>query len=73
MIVNKVYLKRFKNTFQFFNNVINEFILFMRKGAYPYEYMDDWQKFNKTTLPEKEKFYSQLNVDAITEAYQTFI
>ena len=73
MIVNKVYLKRFKNTFQFFNNVINEFILFIRKGAYPYEYMDDWQKFNKTTLPEKEKFYSQLNVDAITEAYQTFI
>ena len=73
MIVNKVYLKRFKNTFQFSNNVINEFILFIRKGAYPYEYMDDWQKFNKTTLPEKEEFYSQLNVDAITEAYQTFI
>ena len=25
----------------------------LQKGAYPYEYIDDWQKFNKTSLPEK--------------------
>ena len=23
--------------------------------------MDDWEKFNETTLPEKEDFYSNLN------------
>ena len=28
----------------------------LRKGIYPYEYMDDWEKFNKTSLPEKEGF-----------------
>ena len=24
--------------------------------------MDDWEKFNETTLPEKEEFYSNLNI-----------
>ena len=26
----------------------------LRKGIYPYEYMDSWEKFNKTSLPIKE-------------------
>ena len=30
--------------------------------------MDDWEKFNETTLPEKEYFYSHLNIDDITDA-----
>ena len=42
--------KRFKNTFKFSNNDINKFILLLRKCVYPYEYMDDWEKFNETTL-----------------------
>ena len=41
---------------------------FLRKGVYLYEYMDDWEKFNKTTLPEKEEFYSNLNMEEITDA-----
>ena len=28
----------------------------LRKVIYPYEYMDDWEKFNETSLPEKEGF-----------------
>ena len=24
--------------------------------------MDDWRKFNETTLPEKEEFYRNLNM-----------
>ena len=40
----------------------------LRKGVYPYEYMDDWEKFNETTLPEKEEFYSNLNKKEITDA-----
>ena len=59
--------KRFKNTFKFSYNVINKFILFLRRGVYPYEYMDDWEKFNETTLPEKEEFYSNLNMIDITD------
>ena len=48
--------KCFKNTFKFSDNDINKFILLLRKGVYPYEYMDDWEKFNETILPEKEEF-----------------
>ena len=35
------------------------------KGVYPYEYMNDWGKFNKTTLPKKEEFYSNLKILAM--------
>ena len=52
----------------FSNNDINKFILLLRKGVYPYEYMDDCKKFNQTTLPEKEKFYSSLSMEDITKA-----
>ena len=27
----------------------------MQKGVYPYQYVDDWEKFNETSLPEKEE------------------
>ena len=40
----------------------------MRKGVYPYQYMDDWEKLNKTSLPEKEDFYTHLNMERITDA-----
>ena len=29
--------------------------------------MDDWEKFNETTLPEKEEFYSNLNMEDIKD------
>ena len=48
--------KRFKNTFKFSNYDTNKFMLLLRKVVYPYEYMDQWGKFNETTLPEKEEF-----------------
>ena len=37
------------------------------KVTYPYGYLDDWEKFNETSLPEKENFYSHLNMDNITD------
>ena len=46
--------KGFKNTYTFSNNDINKFLLLLRKGVYPYEYMDDWENFNEKSLPEKE-------------------
>ena len=60
--------KRFKNIFKFSNNDINKFIFLLRKGVYPYEYMDEWEKFNETSLPEKEEFYSNVNIEDITDA-----
>ena len=40
----------------------------LQKYIYPYEYMDDWEKFNETSLREKEDFYSHLNMEDITDA-----
>ena len=57
--------KRFKNTFTFSNNDANKFILLLTKAVYPYECMNE--KFNETTLPEKEKQYSNLNTENITD------
>ena len=34
---------------------------------YPYEYMDSWEKFNETSLPSKESFYSNLNMEDIED------
>ena len=33
----------------------------MRKGVYPYEYMDTWDRFTEPKLPAKEAFYSKLS------------
>ena len=46
----------FFNGYRFSNHDNNKFILLLRKGVYPYEYMDDWEKFNETSLPEKRTF-----------------
>ena len=40
----------------------------MRKGVNPYKYMNDWEKFDKTSLREKEDFYSHLNMEDIIDA-----
>ena len=32
------------------------------------EYMDDWKKFNETSLPGKDEFHSNLNMEDITDA-----
>ena len=29
--------------------------------------MDDWEKFNETSLPEKEDFYSHSNMEGFTD------
>ena len=51
----------FFNTYKFYNSDNNKFILLVWKGVYPYQCIDDWDKFNETSLPEKIYFYSHLN------------
>ena len=60
--------EQFFNTHKFSNHDNNKFILLLQKGVYTYEYMRDWEKCNETSLPEKEDFYSYLNVENITDA-----
>ena len=40
---------------------------YLDKGVYPFEYMDDLENFNEALLPEKEDFYSHLNMEDITD------
>ena len=53
--------EKFPNIYRFCNKYLNKFSLLLRKGVYPYEYMDSWENFNETELPNKESFYSELN------------
>ena len=59
--------ERFFNTYKFSNHDNNKINLLLRKGVYPYEYMDDWEKFNEASLSEKKDFCSQLNMEDITD------
>ena len=36
-------------------------------GVYPYDFMDSFEKFNQTELPNKDQFYSILNDQHITD------
>ena len=40
--------------------------MLLRKGVYPYEYMDSWERFNETSLPDEKAFYSELSLEDIT-------
>ena len=49
----------------------NELSLLMRKGVYPYDYVDSMKKLDETRLPPKEAFYYKLTDEGITdEDYQ---
>ena len=41
-------------------------MLLLRRGIYPYEYMDDWSRFDEEQLPDKSDFYSSLNMEEIS-------
>ena len=64
----KELIKRFGNIYAFCNGDINKFILLLRKGVYPYEYMDSWEIFDEKSLPDKEAFCGSLNMEDITDA-----
>ena len=64
---NKELIKRFASTHEVCNKNLNKFILLLRKGFYPYEYMDNWERFDETSLPNKESFYSNLNMENIDD------
>ena len=64
---NKELIQKFSNTHKFCNGDLNKFILLLRRGVYSYKYTDSWQKFDETSLRDREGFYSNLNVEDITD------
>ena len=63
---NKELIKRFANTYEFCNNDLNKFVLLLRKGVYPYEYANTWERFSEISLPSKDDFYSNLNMEDVS-------
>ena len=60
-------IDKFPRMYLFCNGDLNKFVLLLRKGVYPYEYMDSWERFNETSLPDKKYFYSELNLEHIID------
>ena len=60
-------IKKFPRMYKFCNGNLDKFVSLLRKGAYPYEYMDRWERFNETLLPPKNSFYSELNLEDVSD------
>ena len=63
-----VLINRFYNTHQFCDNGIAKFKLSLRKGIYPYEYMDSWKKFDEPVPLMKEANYNEFNDTNINDS-----
>ena len=57
----------FLGIYQFCNSDLNKFFLLLRKSVYPYEYMDTSGKLDQNTLLRKKDFYSNLNLEDISD------
>lgn len=64
-LVNNLPKEAFKYTSEQFKKT--KFELMTRKGVYPYDYMDSFDKFDETELPIKDEFYSILNNEHISD------
>ena len=60
-------IEKFPSIYQFCNGDLNKFVLLSRKGIYRYECMDSWEKFDETSLPSKEDFCIELNLEDISD------
>ena len=68
----KLYVLKNKlpNTFKLCRSNVQNFLLLLRKGVYPYEYIDNMSKFNEKEFPTIDNFYSKLSSSGIsTEDY----
>ena len=68
---NEEMIKGFGSICEFQDGDINQFILLLRKGIQPYEFMDTWKRFDETSLPDEEACYSSLKMEDITDVDYT--
>ena len=45
--------------------------MLLRKGVYPYEYMDSWERFDEASLPDKKVFYCELYLQSVSWYFET--
>ena len=64
--INKL-IKNFPSVYQLCKGDLNRFVMLLRKGIYPYEYTDSWEKFDETALLSEKAFYSNLNLEDISD------
>ena len=68
-LVNNLPAEAFKHTGQVFQG--EKLSLMTKKGVYPYDYMNSFEKFEDSRLPKKEDFFSIMNNEHIKdEEYQ---
>ena len=60
-------IEKFPSIYQFCDEDLNKFVLLLRKGVYPYEYMDSWERFHETSLAPRKAFYSELILEHISD------
>ena len=64
--LNKL-IESFPSIYQFCNRNLKKVVMLLKKGGFPYEYMDSSEKLDETALPPKKKFYSNLNLENISD------
>ena len=64
---SKELIENFLSIHQFRNGNLNKFVFLLRKGVCFYEDMGSWEKFNETSLSDKEAFCSKLNLEEISD------
>ena len=64
---SKPLIREFPSIYEFYNGDLNKFFLLLRKSVYPYEDMHSWEKFDETTMPPTEAFYSKLKLEDISD------
>jgi len=64
-------LEKFRITTKHFSN--KDLLLVTRKGVYPYDFADDWDKLEQTNLPTKKEFYNTLTEEHIEDNEYQFV
>lgn len=57
-------VKNYPNLSKFYSEIQK---LLLKKGVYPYEYVDSAERCNEIRLPPQKTFYSKLNGEGISE------
>ena len=59
--------KNFQSTYKFCNGDIIKLLCYQKNFVYPYEYMNNWKRFDERSLTDKKAFYNKLDLDDITD------